>query len=112
MIPRPLPKYIPRQKPERLPKRRAVTIVAGFRFNTGIILCADTQETIQNYSKTWTPKLVVKPHPWTGTDSPDDLMVAFAGAGDGPFIDKVTERAWEDVQTATSFDEACSEIER
>ena len=111
-LPKPRPEYISRPKPERLPKRRAVTIVAGFRFNGGVILCADTQETIDEYSKTWTPKLDVKPQPWYSNDSPEELMVAFAGAGNGPFIDKVTERAWEDVQTATSFDEACSEIER
>lgn len=89
-----------------------MTIVAGFRFNAGLILCADTQETIDNYSKTWTPKLVVKPTPWYAKDSPDELMVAFAGAGNGPFIDKVVERAWEDVQVANSFDKACTEIER
>jgi hypothetical protein len=34
--------------------------------------------------------------------------MVFAGSGEsGPFIDKVVERAWEDVQLATSFDEAC-----
>ena len=88
-----------------------MTIVAGLRFNGGIILCADTQGTINNYSKKWTPKLIVKPQPWYGKDSPDDLMLAIAGAGDGPFTDKLTERAWEEAQTATSFDEACSAIE-
>lgn len=89
-----------------------MTIVAGFRFNGGVILCADTQETIDNYSKTWTPKLVVKPTPWYARDSANELMVAFGGAGDGPFTDKVIERAWRDVKTADSFDEACSEIEK
>jgi 20S proteasome alpha/beta subunit len=89
-----------------------VTIVAGFRFNGGVILCADTQETIGEYSKSWTPKLVVKPTPWYANDSPDDLMIAFGGAGDGPFTDKIIDRAWEDVQTATSYDEACNQIEQ
>ena len=111
MGPHPKPYLFPRPKSKRLPERKAVTIVAGFRFNGGVILCADTQETIGEYSKTWTPKLDVRPQPWYAKDSPDELMAAFAGAGDGPFADKIIERAWEEVQTATSFDEACSQIE-
>ncbi|HVB98257.1 MAG TPA: hypothetical protein VNJ12_02845 [Candidatus Dormibacteraeota bacterium] len=88
-----------------------MTIVAGMRFNGGVILCADTQETIDQYSKTWTPKLVVKPQPWYAKDSPDDLMVAMAGAGEGPWVDKLTERAWEDVKEARSFENACAGME-
>jgi hypothetical protein len=88
----------------------AVTVAAGFYFNGGIILCADTQETIE-HSKTWTPKLRLEPAAMRGKDSPDDLMLAIAGAGDGPFIDKLTERAWESIFDAQSFDEACSSVE-
>jgi len=87
-----------------------VTIAAGFYFNGGIILCADTQETIE-HSKTWTPKLRLEPAAMRGKDSPDDLMLAIAEAGDGPFIDKLTERAWESIFEAKSFDEACSSVE-
>jgi hypothetical protein len=88
----------------------AVTIAAGFYFNGGIILCADTQETIE-HSKTWTPKLILEPAAMRGKDSPDDLMLAIAGAGSGPFIDKLTERAWESIFDAKSFEEACSSVE-
>jgi hypothetical protein len=41
----------------------------------------------------------------------DDLAVAFCGAGDGPFIDKLSSNAWNDACTATSLDEACEAIE-
>jgi hypothetical protein len=88
-----------------------VTIAAGFRFDGGIILCADTQETIE-HSKMSVPKLRVEPLQMVGKDSPDDLMIAIAGSGDGPFIDKLIERAWEGVSLTSSLDEACSEMEK
>jgi hypothetical protein len=89
-----------------------VTIAAGFRFNGGVILCADTQETIEElHSKTWTPKLIVQPTNKIYRDSPDDLVIAIAGAGDGPFIDKLTELIWEASRDAKSIDEACRKIQ-
>jgi len=87
-----------------------VTIVAGFRFNTGVILCADTQETIL-HAKTSVPKLRLEPAIKIGRDSPDDLMIAMAGAGDGPFIDKLIELAWEKASTAATLNDACTTIE-
>jgi hypothetical protein len=107
----PKPHPLAQPKPKRLPEKNAVTIVAGLRCNGGIILCADSQETVNNYSKRWTPKLIVKPQPWYGKDSVDDLMLAIAGAGDGPFTEKLTERAWEGAKSAPSFDAACVAIE-
>src|SRR5262245_23262059 len=103
----------PYPKPKRLPERKAVTIVGGFRCDEGIVLCADTQETIQG-TRTHTPKLRLEPRRdfyGNGGEGKDDLMVAFAGAGDGPFIDKLVDRAWEDVQLATNIDDAAKSIE-
>lgn len=94
----------------RLLEGQAVTIAAGYLFNGGIILCADTQETV-GVSKTQTPKLVLEPRGLEGTDSSDDLMIVMAGAGDGPLIDKLIERAWGDASVATSFKEACSLVQ-
>lgn len=89
-----------------------MTIAAGLRCAHGVVLCADTQETrLPAGSKVNTPKLRVEPWNKLESDSPDDLMIAVAGAGDGPFIDKIVELAWEDVQLATSFDEACHQME-
>jgi hypothetical protein len=45
-------------------------------------------------------------------DGASEMMAVFAGAGDGPFVDKLVERVWEDVQIASCFDEACIEAEK
>lgn len=94
--------------PKRLPERKAVTIIAGFRCDEGIVLCADTQET-SGSSKRDVPKLRFEGSGML-TDTP--LAVVFCGAGSGPFIDRMVDQAWEDVQVATSLDEACDEIKR
>src|SRR5438874_12034650 len=92
-------------------RRKTVTIIAGFRCREGIVICADTQETVSGLSKRNTPKLRFEPS--GGPHEGDSLAAAFCGAGDnGPFIDKIVETAWEDAQTATSLDEACEEIEK
>jgi 20S proteasome alpha/beta subunit len=108
--PRPEPRP-PNPKPKRLPERHAVTIIAGFKCSEGIVLCADTQETVSNLSKRSVPKIRFEP-----SDAPhqgDSLAAAFCGAGDnGPFIDKIVETAWKDAQTASSPDEACQQIEQ
>jgi 20S proteasome alpha/beta subunit len=95
-------------KPKRLPQRKALTIIAGFRCSEGIVLCADTQET-SGSSKKDVPKLRFSERGIL-TDTP--LAVAFCGAGPGPFIDRMIDQAWEDVQVATTLDEACDEIKR
>jgi hypothetical protein len=108
---RPKPPF-PWPKPMRLPERQAVTIVAGFRCASGIVLCSDTQETFAG-TKTDVPKLRFEPRPKPG-DPPehkDNLALAMAGSGNGPFIDKIVDRAWEDVQPAGSFEEACKRVE-
>jgi len=105
------PKPHPLPKPQRLPERKAVTIVAGFKCYEGIVLCADTQETVSNLSKRNVPKLRFEPS--EGVHEGDGLAVAFCGAGDNAaFIDKVVETAWEDAQAATNVDEACASIEK
>ncbi len=84
-----------------------MTIIAGFKGFDGIVLCSDTQETIE-HSKRKVSKLRIEP-----SDGKSEIAVAFCGAGDnGPFIVKIISVAWEDVQTATSLDEATNEIEK
>jgi hypothetical protein len=46
-----------RKKPIRLPRSVRMTIAAGFVCKDGVILCADTQETIPGYTKTDAQKL-------------------------------------------------------
>jgi 20S proteasome alpha/beta subunit len=103
---------IPKPKIERLPKgRKALTIVAGFRCHEGIVLCADTQETV-GASKRNIPKLRFEPNHRShiGVD-PDKLAVCFCGAGsNGVFMDEMIERAWDASYEAASLDEACNSI--
>jgi hypothetical protein len=97
MIRLPKPRRFPQSKPAPLPKRDAVTIVAGFKSYEGVVLCADTQETVL-HSKRHVPKLRFEPDSlaksvkeWRGEK--DDLAAAFCGAGDGPFIDKLIDES-------------------
>jgi hypothetical protein len=90
-----------------------VTIIAGFKSYEGIVLCADTQETLE-HAKRNIPKLRFEPlntHGFPVQESIEDLAVAFCGAGDGPFIDKLVSEAWQGASVATSLDEACEAIE-
>ena len=87
-----------------------MTILAGFKCSGGIVVCADTQETIE-HSKRSVPKLRVEvpPH-WKGYNGEiydSDLAVAFCGAGDGPFIDKLIDTAWGKMRTTDNLDDAC-----
>lgn len=101
-----LPKPSSQTKSYRLPKVEVVTIIAGFKGYDGVVICADTQETVSGYKRK-VPKLRVEP-----SDRKNSLAVAFCGAGHGPFIDKVVSRAWNAAQsTASSLDQACAVIE-
>jgi hypothetical protein len=92
-------------------KGEAVTIIAGFKSYEGIVICADTQETME-HSKRQVPKLRFEPADHDN-GSTDDLAAAFCGSSnDGPWVDKLIENAWESAQVATSLDEACDEVEK
>jgi 20S proteasome alpha/beta subunit len=68
-----------------------MTIAAGYLCNDGVILCADTQETIQGYVKTSTQKITV----FEG----NSCTVAFAGAGDnGIQIDMVIQEICDELR--------------
>jgi 20S proteasome alpha/beta subunit len=93
---KPFPKpSVPYSKPTRLLWRRAVTVLAGFRCRKGLVLCADTQETV-GVAKRHVPKLRFEEisgaiKGLTG----NDLGVAFCGAtNNGAFVDKLVNSAW------------------
>ncbi len=96
-----------------------MTIVAGFKSHEGVVVCADTQETIGQLSKHNVPKLRFEPSDShyriasvMGQTSDNDLAVAFCGATDnGPYLDMVIDKAWDAARDATSLAEACSVIE-
>ena len=74
--PKPLVYFKP--KPLRLPRRKIVTIVMGFKAQAGIVLGADSQETISDISKTNCCK----------TLNVADRMV-LTGSGDSDYLDAV-----------------------
>lgn len=97
-----------------------MTIVAGFKGPEGIVLCADTQETV-GISKRNVPKLRFEPSgplaamrsALSGESVEDRLAIAFCGSTDnGPFLDMLVDKAWQSAQSATSLREASTLIER
>src|ERR1700685_4005212 len=75
---RPKP-YYPRE-PERLPKRKVVTIAIGFHTSDGVILCADMQKTIGEM-KTYDGKVGLNIFHQAGA------IIAVAGAGHEDYIE-------------------------
>jgi hypothetical protein len=67
---------------------RSMTYIAAFKCLGGVVICADTQETIGDY-KQYTEKLLVVPN------AAYPLAVGGAGAGDvvEPIIDKIIHKA-------------------
>jgi 20S proteasome alpha/beta subunit len=93
-----------------------LTIVAGFKFHGGVVVCADTQETVGSIIKRQVPKLRFEPSldriPGQ-LPSKSGLAVAFCGAtNNGPFVDKVIDLAWEKGKGTGDLAEACSVIEQ
>jgi 20S proteasome alpha/beta subunit len=84
---KPFPKlyvYLPRTSPrQRLPERKHMTIAAGFLCNDGLVLCADTRETIPGYVKSDTEKMVMLKFPL--------YNLAITGAGDSDLIEMLGE---------------------
>jgi hypothetical protein len=62
-------------------------------------MCADSQETV-GIMKFDSPKLVIKP---SVGDESDKVRMLFAGAGDGPFIDRLVEEMWKAAQRGQDF---------
>ncbi len=107
MYPKPL-----QSKPKRLSERNAVTIIAGFKCEEGVVVCADTQETLGT-AKRSVPKLRFEPcdHKTENEDHYSNLAVAFCGAGDGPFIDKLVSESWRVASQQTDLASVCTAIE-
>jgi 20S proteasome alpha/beta subunit len=84
-----------------------VTIIAGFKCDGGVVLCADTQETL-SITKRNVEKLRVEPKykSFSQHIAGIDLTVAFCGAGHGPFIDMLTSELGKAARACTTHDEA------
>ena len=67
-----------------------MTIAVGFYRGDGLVLCADTQETISGFKRN-VPKIVFRPHVVPqGTP-----CAVFAGAVDGPLVDHIIDKLWD-----------------
>src|ERR1700690_758941 len=89
-----------------------MTVIAGFRCQDGIVICADTQETVTDFSKRNVNKVKVERRYIHSADpSGTSVAVSFCGAGDGAFIDHLTSKAWKNAKDASSLDEACDQME-
>jgi 20S proteasome alpha/beta subunit len=89
-------------------------MIAGFRCQDGIVVCADTQETLDS-AKRNVPKLEFTKGPtWSAEKSEminHDLALALCGAGHGPFVDKIASRAWDALRGIADIDEASDAVE-
>lgn len=75
-----------------------MTIAAAFRCNDGIVVCADSQETINDYLKVSVPKIEIRPE---GISTRRGLFAVFVGAGHAPLIDKLVDEMWDAAENAT-----------
>ena len=100
--PRPKPPY-PWPNSLRLPRRKAVTIAIGLSCNEGIVLAADSQETI-SYLKQDVGKL--------RSVITDNCIVSFAGAGDTDYIDTALQMATADLHESEDFLSVASHLEK
>jgi 20S proteasome alpha/beta subunit len=110
MTPKPLypaPGLHPKPNPRWHGRKSKMTIAAGFVCLDGIVLCADTQETITGYTKTNTDKIRrMEDH---------GLCVAITGAGDTELIETVGERIeralfWEYMPTTVRMPDQVRDI--
>jgi hypothetical protein len=106
IAPFPKPRPLPSAKPQRLPQRKAVTIVAGFKSSASVVLAADTQEIIGEHLKMSVPKLkrYVDADPW---------RAVIGGAGGSDIIEHAFEQIESinaGVRSTKEFREALDDI--
>jgi len=82
-----------------------VTIAIGLRSNKGIVLAADSQETVSGYIKTYTGKIHTTFFPEAGS------VVCFAGSGQADYIDTAVKKAIEGMRSLKTIPEIESQLE-
>lgn len=89
-------------------------MIAGFKCQDGVVVCADTQETLGS-AKRNVPKLEFTKGPTWSAEQGEminhDLALALCGAGHGPFVDKIASRAWDALRDVADIDEASDAVE-
>ncbi len=103
--PFPKPHYIPRPEPRRLPERKAVTIIVGLCGNDGVVIAADSQETITGYIKNERGKIR------TTIFHDTNNVFAIAGAGSSDYIDTARDKALEGMGELDDFGKLKAKLE-
>jgi hypothetical protein len=75
----------------------------------GIVLCADSQESVGQYIKRNQPKLEVRPRFGHMPDTRIPCAV-FAGSGDGDFIDFLVDRMWDAMDAVVAADKTSANM--
>jgi 20S proteasome alpha/beta subunit len=88
---------VPRTILKRPRWNREMTIAAGFVCSDGVVMCADSQESLGDY-KFPVEKLVTR-----GADS-GRIQMALAGAGHGPFVDMAVTRIIREIRINAPLD--------
>jgi hypothetical protein len=89
-------------------------MIAGFRTQGGIVVCADTQETLGSAKRNVTKLEFTNGPTWSAEQGKminHDLALAMCGAGDGPFVDKIASRAWDALRGVADIYEASQAVE-
>lgn len=88
MIPLPRPRPLPfGAKPKRLPERKRMTIAIGLMAKNGLVLAADTQESMGSF-KMDEPKILIANKGQSGSNSG---AIAVSGAGWGGHLDSINQ---------------------
>jgi len=88
-----------------------LTIIAGFLSPDGVVICADTQETVGQTAKRHVPKLVFQPQ-YKGYGSEENFIAVFCRAGDGALVHRLVANAWRGAKGSKNLDEACAAIQQ
>src|SRR5579859_2452608 len=111
MTPKPLPFVVskPKSKPKIVQRGKAerMTIVAGFTGAGGAILCADTQETVQGYTKREVEKISV----WNSEPNREFNLAIAAAADSGPYADVLTNELGTAIVKMGKYDDIKKSIE-
>lgn len=83
-----------------------MTIAIGFCSNAGVIIAADSQETVSGYTKGYRGKIHTHAFPPSGN------VVCFAGSGTVDYIDAATEKAIDGVSELKTLPDVRSKIEK
>jgi hypothetical protein len=110
----PLPFLRCAAKPKRLPLVKRMTITVGFVCSNGLVLGADSQESVEGSAlRRSVTKLVAYPPLESQQSKSPDRRAVFTGSGDSQLIDKLIEEMSLEVASANaSFAEISSAVEK